>query len=129
MGAVVAAATTAVNGFQKLSWASTEQIKQCHSAAAAYETTKRDCESALTTFDLDEIKKQRDTIKQQLNATDAQAPELRGKFSRQSREELRPPVHAEGTEPTGPLAPSAAPEPTDVPPSAPPETPPETRPR
>jgi len=87
VGAVVGALTTAVTGLQKVTFASPEQVKQCHISAAGYESAKRDIESALTSGDLQDLKKQRDTIKTQLISTDSQAPELRTKYSRQARQE------------------------------------------
>jgi len=91
VGAAVAALTTTVTGFQKLSIASPEQVKQCHISAAGYESAKRDIESALTSGDLQDLKKQRDAIKTQLSSTDGQAPELRRKFSRQAMKEAPSP--------------------------------------
>ena len=76
LGVVIAT----VNGLQKSTLASVEHAKQYHSTAAAYESAKRDIESALTSTDVEDLKKQRDAVKTQLNATDAQAPELAKKY-------------------------------------------------
>ena len=75
-GGAVGVATTTVTGLQKLAFASPEQAKQYRSAAVAYESTKRDIQSASTFFVVAGLRTQLDTVKTQLIATDAQAPEL-----------------------------------------------------
>ena len=76
VSAVLGVVTATVNGLQKSTFASVEQAKQYHITAAAYESAKRDIEVALTSTDVEDLKKQRDAVKTQLNATDTQAPEL-----------------------------------------------------
>ncbi len=76
VGAGVGVATAIATGLQKSAFASPEQAKQYRSAAIAYESTKRDIGSALTSFLVADLRTQLDTVKTHLNATDAQAPEL-----------------------------------------------------
>jgi len=76
LGAGVGVLTTAVTGLQKLPFASPEQAKQYHSAAAGYGSVQRDIESAMTGTVLDDIKTKRDAIGAQLKDLDSQAPEL-----------------------------------------------------
>jgi hypothetical protein len=86
VSAALGVATATISGLQKSSLASTEQAKQYHSTAAAYESAKRDIESVLTSTDVEDLKKQRDAVKIQLNATDAQAPELAKNYKRRGPE-------------------------------------------
>jgi hypothetical protein len=79
-GGAVGVATTTITGLQKLTFASPEQAKQYRSAAVAYESTKRDIQSALTLFVVADLRTQVEAVKTQLIATDAQAPELPAQY-------------------------------------------------
>ena len=88
VGAIVSAVTTVANAIQKATFASPEQVKQYHTSAASYAQVGRHIKLIRAYSDagaaVEEIRKEFDAVRTQLDTIDAQALELPARFMSES---------------------------------------------